>query len=38
MKLFEVKLTRFIPGPAGEVFDVWFDHSAPGDRGTARRR
>jgi uncharacterized protein YndB with AHSA1/START domain len=30
MKLFEVKLTRFIPGPAGEVFDVWFDPLCPG--------
>ena len=30
MKLIDVKLSRFIPGPAGEVFDVWFDPASPG--------
>lgn len=30
MKLIELKLSRFIPGPAGEVFDVWFDPECPG--------
>ncbi len=26
----DLKLTRFIPGPPGEVFDVWFDPTSPG--------
>ena len=30
MKLIDVKLSRFIPGPAEEVFDVWFDPQSPG--------
>lgn len=30
MKLVDVKLTRLIPGPPGEVFDVWFDPESPG--------
>ncbi len=30
MKLIDVKLSRFIPGPADEVFDVWFDPQSPG--------
>ena len=30
MKLIDVKLSRLIPGPAGEVFDVWFDPQSPG--------
>jgi uncharacterized protein YndB with AHSA1/START domain len=30
VKLIEVKLSRLIPGPAGEVFDVWFDPGCPG--------
>jgi uncharacterized protein YndB with AHSA1/START domain len=30
MKLIDVKLSRFIPGPPGEVFDVWFDPECPG--------
>jgi uncharacterized protein YndB with AHSA1/START domain len=30
MKLIDVKLSRLIPGPAGEVFDVWFDPECPG--------
>ncbi len=30
MKLVDLKLSRFIPGPADEVFDVWFDPASPG--------
>ena len=30
MKFVELKLSRFIPGPADEVFDVWFDPESPG--------
>jgi len=30
MKYVEVKLSRLIPGPAGEVFDAWFDPQCPG--------
>jgi len=30
MKLIDLKLTRFIPGPPDEVFDVWFDPDSPG--------
>ena len=30
MKLIDVKLSRLIPGPADEVFDVWFDPQSPG--------
>jgi uncharacterized protein YndB with AHSA1/START domain len=30
MKLVDLKLSRFIPGPPGEVFDVWFDPASPG--------
>jgi uncharacterized protein YndB with AHSA1/START domain len=30
MKFIDVKLSRLIPGPAGEVFDVWFDPQSPG--------
>jgi uncharacterized protein YndB with AHSA1/START domain len=30
MKLVDLKLSRLIPGPAGEVFDVWFDPECPG--------
>ncbi len=30
MKLIDVKVSRLIPGPAGEVFDVWFDPESPG--------
>jgi uncharacterized protein YndB with AHSA1/START domain len=30
MKFIEVKLSRLIPGPPGEVFDVWFDPESPG--------
>jgi uncharacterized protein YndB with AHSA1/START domain len=30
MKLIDLKLSRHISGPVGEVFDVWFDPDAPG--------
>lgn len=30
MKFVDLKLSRFIPGPADEVFDVWFDPESPG--------
>jgi uncharacterized protein YndB with AHSA1/START domain len=30
MKLIDVKVSRLIPGPAAEVFDVWFDPQSPG--------
>jgi uncharacterized protein YndB with AHSA1/START domain len=30
MKFIDVKLSRLIPGPAGDVFDVWFDPQCPG--------
>jgi uncharacterized protein YndB with AHSA1/START domain len=30
MKFVDLKLSRLIPGPAGEVFDVWFDPECPG--------
>jgi uncharacterized protein YndB with AHSA1/START domain len=30
MKVVDLKLTRFIPGPADAVFDVWFDPERPG--------
>jgi uncharacterized protein YndB with AHSA1/START domain len=30
MKLIDVTVTRLIPGPAAEVFDVWLDPSCPG--------
>ena len=30
MKLVDLKLSRFIPGPPDEVFDVWFDPARPG--------
>ena len=30
MKLVDLKLSRFIPGPPDEVFDVWFDPASPG--------
>ena len=30
MKLIELKLSRFIAGAPGEVFDVWFDPDSPG--------
>ncbi len=30
MKFTDVKLSRFIPGATGEVFDVWFDPESPG--------
>lgn len=30
MKLVELKVSRFIPGPPDEVFDVWFDPDSPG--------
>jgi uncharacterized protein YndB with AHSA1/START domain len=30
MKLIDVKVSRLIPGPAGEVFEVWFDPESPG--------
>ena len=30
MKLIEVTVSRLIPGPAAEVFDVWLDPSCPG--------
>lgn len=30
MKLIDVKVSRLIPGPAGEVFDVWFEPHSPG--------
>jgi uncharacterized protein YndB with AHSA1/START domain len=30
LKLVDLKLSRLIPGPAGEVFDVWFDPKSPG--------
>jgi len=30
MKTMEVKLSRLIPGPIDEVFDVWFDPARPG--------
>ena len=30
MKLVDLKLSRFIPGPPDEVFDVWFDPESPG--------
>ena len=29
MKLIDLKLSRFIPAPPDEVFDVWFDPEAP---------
>ena len=38
MKFTDLKLSRFIPGSPDDVFDVWFDPTAPVDRGTARRR
>lgn len=30
MKLIEVNVSRLIPGPAADVFDVWLDPSCPG--------
>ena len=30
MKLFDLKLSRFVAGPPDEVFDVWFDPASPG--------
>jgi hypothetical protein len=30
MKFVNVKVSRFIPGPVDEVFDVWFDPESPG--------
>jgi uncharacterized protein YndB with AHSA1/START domain len=30
MKFMDLKLSRLIPGPADEVFDVWFDPKSPG--------
>jgi uncharacterized protein YndB with AHSA1/START domain len=30
MKFVDLKLSRFIPGPVDEVFDVWFDRESPG--------
>ncbi|HEX8794444.1 MAG TPA: SRPBCC domain-containing protein [Polyangiaceae bacterium] len=30
MKSIDVKVSRLIPGPANEVFDVWFDPNSPG--------
>jgi uncharacterized protein YndB with AHSA1/START domain len=30
MKLIDVTVSRLIPGPAPEVFDVWLDPSCPG--------
>jgi len=30
MKLMDVKVSRFIAGSVGEVFDVWFDPESPG--------
>lgn len=30
MKFVDLKLSRFIPGPAAEVFEVWFDPESPG--------
>lgn len=30
MKLIDLKVSRLIPGPADEVFDVWFDPRSPG--------
>ncbi len=30
MNFIDVKVSRLIPGPAGEVFDVWFDPQSPG--------
>jgi hypothetical protein len=30
MKFMDLKLSRFIPGAADEVFDVWFDPKSPG--------
>ena len=30
MKFVDLKISRFIPGPADEVFDVWFDPESPG--------
>jgi uncharacterized protein YndB with AHSA1/START domain len=30
MKLIDLQLSRLIPGPVGEVFDVWFDPECPG--------
>jgi len=30
MKLIDLRLSRFIAGPCGEVFDVWFDPGCPG--------
>ena len=30
MKLIDLQLSRLIPGPVGEVFDVWFDPESPG--------
>ena len=30
MKFTDLKVSRFIPGPAEEVFNVWFDPGSPG--------
>jgi uncharacterized protein YndB with AHSA1/START domain len=30
MKFTDLKLSRFIPGPPDDVFDVWFDPESPG--------
>jgi len=30
MKLIDLEVARFIPGPPGEVFAVWFDPESPG--------
>lgn len=30
MMFTDVKLSRLIAGPPGEVFDVWFDPESPG--------
>jgi uncharacterized protein YndB with AHSA1/START domain len=30
MKFIDLKLARLIPGPAEEVFEVWFDPQSPG--------
>ena len=30
MKFVDLRLSRFIPGPPDQVFDVWFDPESPG--------
>jgi uncharacterized protein YndB with AHSA1/START domain len=36
MKLIDITVTRAIPAPAENVFDVWMDPKSPAGRGSAQ--